>query len=259
MGNMASAIAFMMADAGFRDDSGESLMDESDFENLGDQIPLGSLSSRFYWLGKRVFSNCLTDDIFNSCTPTDNGDDLDSAMVLKMAQYPFERRIQQLKLLGHLNSDKPIENGSNNEFFEFATRLAMAYSTGGEATKKRIVQVVRNGRLDGPSGHASTLHEPLKTEPSVNEGTASPAMDMPDSEAQIEDPNLPRYTSALKEYGDRRGVAYSWPTRQISTMPVTFRCTIQMDGRTCSGVARSKKEAKHLASQKACQHLRIEI
>lgn len=67
----------MMTDASFRDDSGESLMDESDFENLGDQRPPTGLSSRFYWLGKRVFSSYLTDDIFDSSTPTDNGDDLD--------------------------------------------------------------------------------------------------------------------------------------------------------------------------------------
>lgn len=74
---MASATIFTMADAGFHDDSGESLMDESDFEHFGDQTSPSSFSSRFYWLGKRLFSNCITDDIFNSSTPTDNGDDLD--------------------------------------------------------------------------------------------------------------------------------------------------------------------------------------
>lgn len=180
-------------------------------------------------------------------------------MVLRMTQYPFEQRIQQLELLGGLDSDDTVENRSSNEFFEFATRLGRAYSAAGETMKKRIGQVIRNGGHDGPSGHGSTLHGSLETQPSVNEGAASPDIDILNGVAQIEDPNLPRYTSAQKEYGDRRRVAYSWPTRQISAMPVTFRCTVQMDRRSWSGVAKSKNEAKHLASQQACQHLRIEI
>lgn len=180
-------------------------------------------------------------------------------MVLKMTQYPFEQRIEQLKLLGQLDLGMPINNRSNNPFFVFAMGLGMAYSAGDEEKKNKVLQVVRSGRFDGRSSHGSTLREPPEIGRGANEGGAPPDIPLPGDVTEIDDPDLPRYTSALKEYGDQRGQAYSWPTRQISTTPVRFRCIIRMDGRTYDGVARSKKQAKHLASREACQDLNIEI
>lgn len=180
-------------------------------------------------------------------------------MILGMNRYPFEQRLRQLKLLGHLDSDMTIEHASNNEFLGFATQLGMAYSAGDEDMKKKILQVVRTGRLDGHSSHGSTLREPAEIEQGANESAAQPNLPMADNVTELGDIDLPRFTSILKEYGDQQGVAYSWPTRQVSTMPVRFRCVIQMEDRTCDGIARSKKDAKHLASRKACQLLGIEI
>ena len=135
----------------------------------------------------------------------------------------------------------------------------MAYSSQDEDMKRKILQVIRSGRLDGHSSHGSTLREPPEIEQGVNEDAAQPNTPAADNITEVGDLDLPRYTSALKEYGDQQGVAYSCPTRQISTMPVRSRCVIQVEGRTYDGVARSKKEAKHLASQQACQLLGIEI
>lgn len=74
---MASSTAFMMVDTEFPDDLGESIVDESDFEGFDDGRQARNGSSRFYWLGKRIFTQCITDDVFDESTPASTGDDLD--------------------------------------------------------------------------------------------------------------------------------------------------------------------------------------
>ena len=74
---MTSTTAFVMEDTELPDDSGESIMDESDFESLEAERSSASHASRFYWLGKRVFTLLLADAVFRENGSADTGDDLD--------------------------------------------------------------------------------------------------------------------------------------------------------------------------------------
>lgn len=77
MDEMTSTTAFKMEDTQLPDDSGESIMDESDFESLDGETSSANHSSRFYWLGKRVFTQLLADAVFLENTSAGTGDDLD--------------------------------------------------------------------------------------------------------------------------------------------------------------------------------------
>lgn len=74
---MTSTTAFMMEDTELPDDSGESIMEESDFESLEAEILSVNHTSRFYWLGKRVFTQLLADAVFRENASASTGDDLD--------------------------------------------------------------------------------------------------------------------------------------------------------------------------------------
>ena len=66
-----------MEDTELLDDSGESIMDESDFESLETEGSSANHTSRFYWLGKRVFTQVLADAVFRENASAGTGDDLD--------------------------------------------------------------------------------------------------------------------------------------------------------------------------------------
>lgn len=72
-------------------------------------------------------------------------------------------------------------------------------------------------------------------------------------------PELPRYTTALMEYGDRSGSIIEWTERQLSVSPLYWKAVLAVDGVAFEATAGNKKEAKHRASQSACRSLAIEV
>ena len=107
------------------------------------------------------------------------------------------------------------------------------------------------------------MHHDVRTpivpvvQPQQTQRPTSPILHESPNGFQTHDADLARYTTVLKEYGDRRGLVVSWPTEQISMVPVKFRCVAQIEDRVFDGKAGNKRRAKHLASREACNALGI--
>jgi dsRNA-specific ribonuclease len=61
----------------------------------------------------------------------------------------------------------------------------------------------------------------------------------------------------LKEYGDDIGEQPEYTSDMISLEPPVFKERVTLQGVTEEGTGRTRKEAKHRASQKACQRMRL--
>ena len=161
------------------------------------------------------------------------------AAALRM--YPYRKCFASLYKKGLLSG--AIHGASDDEVFE---QLMTA-----------IGKIVRIGTSEVKRGLLATLHA----------GEAAP-MDMPENgrtstlraEQPIGNPapaDLAGYTMALKEYGDRHGDLPVYSYRTVSLSPHYFDCVATIGGRAFEAGAKSKKLARHLASQEACQSLGV--
>lgn len=72
-------------------------------------------------------------------------------------------------------------------------------------------------------------------------------------------PDIARYTSELKEYGDHNDVAPQYTPEILSTEPPLYRCRVALKGVTGEGMSRTKREARHLASKDLYQRLGLTV
>ena len=109
--------------------------------------------------------------------------------------------------------------------------------------------------------------EDATSKPHVVQHQLSPAdhasrsdhMTMSTRRQESNDENIALYTMALKEFGDSSGNEPSYSCVQHTLDPPLFEVTVSVKGRQFGGRAKTKKQAKHLASQKACQRFGISI
>jgi hypothetical protein len=76
LGNMPSA-TFSLSGTDSRRNSGQSIIDESDYEDLERNHELNDSSSRHYWLGKLVFAHLLAEAVIRDTPMQKSGDSLD--------------------------------------------------------------------------------------------------------------------------------------------------------------------------------------
>lgn len=175
-------------------------------------------------------------------------------MMMKMASYPYEERFRLLRQLGH-PGPVTADQTSSNAFCKFATLLGSVYSGAGHEMNGAISALVQRGYSEvyhDVRTRILPVMQPQQTQrPTILHESSS--------DFQTHDADLPRYTTALKLYGDRRRLVVSWPTEQISMMPVKFQCAAQVEDRVFDATAGNKREAKHLASREACIALGISI
>lgn len=173
-------------------------------------------------------------------------------MMKMMTSYPYVERARPLRDLGPGGEEL---NGAImvNPFRAFTTLLGSICRGGGESVDSRVSAIVQ-GRH-----HAEEITAPTSSPMPPAELQYAQPLIVRGSDSEEEDPKLPRYTMALKEFGDRRGLAVTWPTHELSYSPLKFRCVTQVGGGAFEGVAGSKRKARHLASRRACQSLNIVV
>lgn len=77
--------------------------------------------------------------------------------------------------------------------------------------------------------------------------------------ARNESSTMGRFTSALWEYASGEGGIPTYTEVTISSYPPQFEMTVEFQGRSVSRRARTKKMAKHLASQAMCEMLQLQV
>ena len=68
---------------------------------------------------------------------------------------------------------------------------------------------------------------------------------------------LAHYSMALKEHGNSIGKEVLYDIRPSVLRPSMFRALVDVNGSRYEGEARTKREAKHLASRAACRAMKI--
>jgi hypothetical protein len=176
----------------------------------------------------------------------------------KISNYPYQARMGQLAVLSAQTNVSMRSNGSPANFQILATEIGMLLARGNTEMKPSIASIIQG---EVPNGTRTTLH-PLgfqrHSTPPLNlhaHDSAGLSLDQ-DHDSVLE---LPRYTTALKEYGDRSGSVIEWSEKQLSLSPLCWMARVIVNGVTFEATAGNKKEAKHRASQSACRSLDIEI
>lgn len=67
--------------------------------------------------------------------------------------------------------------------------------------------------------------------------------------------DIAKYTSILKEKGDKAGFVPSYNFKQTQLMPPLFKAVVSFQDYVFDGSGRTKQQAKHVASREACNAL----
>jgi hypothetical protein len=143
-------------------------------------------------------------------------------------------------------------------FQTLATEIGVLLARGNAKIKSSIASIIQEGVLDG---RRTTLHPPgfqghITPPPNLRARDSAELRANEDHDSILE---LPRYTTALSEYGNRSQSIIERSEKQLSLSPPSWMARVVVDGVAFEVTAGYKKEAKHRASQRACRSLAIEI
>lgn len=75
----------------------------------------------------------------------------------------------------------------------------------------------------------------------------------------VQEPDLWKYTSILKEKGDVAGFVPQYNFRNVSQIPPLFTAVVSFEEYVFEGNGRTKQLAKHRASKEACKFLALQM
>ncbi|WPB06932.1 uncharacterized protein RHO25_011592 [Cercospora beticola] len=228
----------------------------SDFQDLFDTYKNPPISKNYYWLGKRIFEQMLAEKIFRDSAVAQNSDDLDESLVQAIFQYPYREQLEHIQPTSSFKACFLETEKHVNYFRAFVTGLAAAFLQSNTEGRLRLASIVQGG--------VQGRHRPIPPGPVMQSySTPAGANRQSTNSASISDGNTPmeraRYTTALKEYGDQSGADVRWVDRQVSVAPLCWQVSAMADDQMFRATASSKRDARHRASQMACEALGIDI
>lgn len=176
----------------------------------------------------------------------------------RISTYPYKARMGQLAML-FTQANVPVRSRDSPANFQtLATEIGVLLATRNVEIKSSIASIIQEKM---PDGAQTTLHpfgSQEHSSPLLNLRARGSA-DISPNEAHNVVLELPRYTTALREYGGRSESVIEWSEKQVSLSPLCWMAHVTVDGITFEATAGNKKEAKHRASRSACLSLAIEI
>jgi hypothetical protein len=176
----------------------------------------------------------------------------------RVTSYPYLSRIKHLAALLPQNTFPTDTVSVPGDFRTLVTQLGAIYDTGDAQTRRSAARIIVHRVQDGRRPDTSEATQPSgSSRASTPRAPDSPRTPM-GSPSRV-DIELPRYTTALKEYSDCSDSSVEWKGEQISVSPLCWKMTAVVDEVEFSATAGNKKLAKHLASQQACESLAVEV
>lgn len=176
----------------------------------------------------------------------------------RMTSYPYSSRIRHLASLSPGNTLSADAVFVPGDFCTLVTKLGAIYDTGDAQARMSAARIIEHRVQDRRRPEPSAV-----TSPGDNSRTSTPRAPQspgtPTGSQRRVDIELPRYTTALKEYADCSNSTVEWKDEQLSVTPLCWKITAVVDGVEFSATAGNKKQAKHLASRQACESLAIVI
>ena len=267
---MASPFTFSAARDEF-DRFGNDTMSDSEYEHLNLAGQNGAEKAVHFWYGKQLLAQHLAESIAKSASVATPISGLDVShttslshnhklrpllkwsLTQAMASFPYSNVLARLQESGLHTSIPSPRNSGDVTFSECIVGLGSA------ALKKP----------DQPGWISNFLVEGVERPRTQRRNTeqVSGSDDLPiaaesrpfGSVALNDDPDLPRYTMALKEIGDAEGREPRYSITQLSLVPPIFQAVVRFGGSKYEGEASTKRKAKHLASKCACSGLGIHL
>lgn len=153
---------------------------------------------------------------------------LQSKLAATMGNYPFEKCLEYLQSKGVVEQYDPDRTGRSHRE-TLLSQMGMIRRQGSPEGRRLLRRAIRRF-LNGDDGGRRR--------------------EMPVSD-------ISRFTSVLKEHGDHLGKQPKYTEERASIEPTEYRVRVTLGDVTGEGRARSKKQAKHLASQEACRRLNL--
>jgi Double-stranded RNA binding motif len=174
-----------------------------------------------------------------------------------MRCFPYRKSLELLQAQGITSFEHGLGSAQQDPHPRLLALVGMIMRTGKEKEKRTTISVLRR------HPEASTINGRQKAEvPKPKEREDRPKVFPRGDKSREVTPasaNNAQYTMILKELGDESGVAPKYSLETLSLDPPMFKSTVSFQDITFESTARTKKEAKHQASRKACEHLGLTV
>jgi len=237
--------------------SDDGLSDDSNFEHLSSEhIAQVSEEQNLYWLGRLVLASRLARTVVRLSTANATSDDLDMELLRRKTSIPYSARLALVNSVRN-HADSDAERMTRVSEFHAYCVIIGRLTLSGSQTGERDLDMLIGGETS--SNERDTIP--------ANESTAARGDQLPGRHQAVAASNLniasdmqvAHYSMALKEYGDKVGREPRYVVERSPTHPSFFAARVDMNGSQYEGMARTKKQAQHLASRAACQAIGIAV
>ncbi|KAG9511546.1 hypothetical protein KCV07_g10099, partial [Aureobasidium melanogenum] len=204
-----------------------------------------------------------------------NADTSQSRLDTKLQQYPYDEILTSLQAQGIARPDcatavrHPTIAQTEASRITLLTLIGNIVRSGGRSERRALLTCLRGSEEADPPYHhqetSSILTSFRQAELLPQEGRRSDTLAISteqhststtEQDGQVKE--MAKYTMALKEHGDRISAQPSYKTTTISQCPPWFKSVVAFKGFEENGESRTKKDAKHAASRKMCERMRIQ-
>ncbi|KAK1041945.1 hypothetical protein LTR74_018571 [Friedmanniomyces endolithicus] len=203
------------------------------------------------WYGRLSFTHRLAESIIHDIGPNSTVDELDIELISRMANFPYSARLAKVQS-GNTppgNDDSPSSRQSS--FGRFLALIGVLDRRKNERSSRDLATLMEDQDDEVTAGKRHTERDE-PTDPGTR--IAGKGLFAPSITSYIaSDVEVARYTTALKECGDRTGHKALYDISFVTLDPPHFRAEVSVQGQTFGGMATTKRQAKHLASQRACE------
>lgn len=269
---------------------------ESDIEDINSGLEDETPLAIDYWFGKMYLRCTIAERVLRDSSYKDaseaadvgrvsriliifvfrvNADTSQSRLDTKLQQYPYDEVLTSLQAQGKARPDcatavrHPTIAQTEASRITLLTLIGNIVRSGGRSERRALLACLRRSEEADPSRHhrenppiftsfrqvellpqQETRSDPLAIS-AKHQSTSTTEQD-----GQVKE--LAKYTMALKEHGDCIGAQPSYKTTTISQCPPWFKSVVAFKGFEEDGENRTKKDAKHAASRKMCERMRIQ-
>jgi hypothetical protein len=174
-----------------------------------------------------------------------------------MRCFPYRKSLELLQAQGITSSEHGLGSAQQDPHPRLLALVGMIMRNGKEKEKRTTISILRRhpeaSTIDGR--HKAEVPKPKERE---NRTKVFPRDDKSRKVTPASTKNA-QYTMVLKELGDESGEAPRYSLETWSLDPPMFKATLSFQDITFESTARTKKEAKHQASRKACEHLGLKV
>ncbi|KAK5943132.1 hypothetical protein PMZ80_004138 [Knufia obscura] len=208
-----------------------------------------------YWFGSIYFRCVLAQEVFDRATAGCSMVAIDSLLEAQMDCFPYQRAMQAFgeHRLFNLEANTYVRQGQYRT--ALMTLIGSTVRSNASDWKRKLLQLIRahigiGHNLQVPAGRTAVKSKTSE----AGDMTERMPLAIP-----VQEPDLWKYTSILKEKGDVAGFVPQYNFRNVSQTPPLFTAVVSFEDYVFEGSGRTKQLAKHQASKEACKSLGLQI